>query len=392
VVLAGGERRSPGKLGITPASTRHGAFSFRKGLFAQENLEHAHGRQSPYRSDVDGVPYREAALSSPAESGTRRGAPWLQDWRRIPKPSITDTMSKPLAPRLARPWLVLGACLSLGCQEPTIDSITGTRSEGAPAPSVTPTDSWTSISADVSVTREVIDGRTGSAVGQPVAVGYSLTETRVGSGWKAVFTLPPRDAGGIVALRRPARDRDLGRIEVDPSRQASYFRRDGSRMSEPRADLSQLRSTTAAGSRASSVFSGIPRSGATGVSPGAAERQSLLAGLVIDTSSRTVVRAGLIERYGSPTPSSENGTEAFRTTAGDTTRTLTFRSDLGAVTGVRVEVGGRLVSQLEYQISALGQGLIARTSVRTLQANPSRTGHDRLLATRVAWSNVRYAK
>ncbi|HEX9563120.1 MAG TPA: hypothetical protein VF981_04085 [Gemmatimonadaceae bacterium] len=112
---------------------------------------------------------------------------------------------------------------------------------------------------------------------------------------------------------------------------------------------------------------------------------------MVDRAAGPGLRERLIERFGAPQPDGGGG-ELFRTASGDTTRTLTYRPDIGAVAAILTEVAGRLASRTEYVFEPLGSGVLARTQVRTLYRTPSRRGPGRLVSTTVSWSDVRLVR
>lgn len=247
---------------------------------------------------------------------------------------------------------------------------------------------WSVANANVVVTQEVIDETNGRVVSRYPRYRYALTETKESAGWRAsVIKLTPQQGDIPEKLQRPPSGRNLARVEFDGAGNIpKAFSLDGNVFPRSTADSSSS-ATRSRDARHPSWYVAKPRPPIptrTGV-PG---RRSLILGLAVQPDSNGALRDALIKRYGTPA-SVSNGDELFLMRAGDTVRTLGYRPSVGAIASIRVDIAGTLASLTEYEFTSIGDGIVARTQIRTLRGAGRGVEGNRLHVTTVTWSGIR---
>lgn len=251
---------------------------------------------------------------------------------------------------------------------------------------------WSVASANVVVTQELIDEENGRTLSRAPRYRYAVSETRESAGWRAVVVkLAPQPGDISDKLRRPPSGRNLARVEFDGATGASKaFSADGNEFPRSRADSAAFAAALARNSRRPSWYDAKPRPPLP-VRTGEAARRSLIAGLIVQSDPTHALRDALTRRFGMPSQDS-NGDQLFRLQAGDTVRTVAYRPSVAAVASIRVEIAGKLASRTEYEFATIGDGIVARTQVRTVWGAGTRTESARTRATTVTWSDLRIAR
>jgi hypothetical protein len=114
-------------------------------------------------------------------------------------------------------------------------------------------------------------------------------------------------------------------------------------------------------------------------------RASRVAALVVDSIGIT----GLQKKYGSPT-TNVDGDLVFQSRSADTVTKVVFRSSVGAVAAVSVDINEILVLHTQFTFATASGGRVMRTEAFTIFGRtPGRKSYE---SVRVAWSDVRLSR
>jgi hypothetical protein len=216
-------------------------------------------------------------------------------------------------------------------------------------------------------------------------VKYDVVETRANGGWSSTFLLQPQELAKVPGPGIRATARDLARIERDgQTGEIRYFSRDGARINGGSSGLVEQARAGWPGE-----FPPMPlRMDVPSPSSLARGRQGVVVGQLLRADSSGSRRAALRARYGSPEIDA-SGHEVFGSTVGDTTRTLTYDPAFAAVSRVRVSVGSRVLTQVDFGFNRVTNDLPATTSVRSVREARGYESPRRLIVTTVTWTNIR---
>lgn len=284
-----------------------------------------------------------------------------------------------------RPSLGLAVISLLGCNE-----VTPSPTEAAPR-RISATNqavaTWSSLSADVTVSREVLNPATGIITSPSGITSYSIQETKTSAGWTSEIFLKSRDQSRFPeAMRVPAQSSEIGRIRLASRQDVEFLTRAGEAKALVAPTLPQWSFLPNGGRYRAMAPRRKPVDWTRSRSLTTEEKPSSLSRLITDPVRVASLRQQLVERYGPPIINAE-GAEVFRSQSVDIVRTIVFDPALG-VEHVRVDVGGAMKSSLKYSFGTLAPGVSGIVAIVIEQSHPKL--NRALQRTTVRYTNARF--